>query len=166
MFEFLRHYRVVLVTGPQRSGTRICAHMIAGDARMKYIDETVYGTHYEDRFTNIIKTQSNIVVQCPAMCHIIHKVSAPDVAIIFMLREVSEIIASQERVGWPSEEKELKKYKRKHGIISEVKYSFWLVHQRRKVHNPYEIEYRNLYNHPLWIDRSNRGAFTDTQWRL
>ena len=39
MFEYLKEFPVVLVTGPQRSGTRICAKMIAHDTGHRFVDE-------------------------------------------------------------------------------------------------------------------------------
>ena len=39
VFEYLLHYHYVIVTGPQRSGTRIGAKMIAYDTGYTYVDE-------------------------------------------------------------------------------------------------------------------------------
>ncbi len=165
MFEFLENFRIVLVTGPQRSGTRICSRMIAADTAFQYVDENAFHVHDVHEFTQILKGK-RLVVQCPALCYRIQQHSGKDTAIVLMLRDVADIIASQERINWQGEERELKKYKRQFGVISEVKYTHWFLHQRRKIHNPYEIEYRKLNSHPLWVDPEKRAEFGAAQWKI
>ena len=100
MFEELGTYRVVLVTGPQRSGTRIAARMIAADSGLRYVDEDEFGVYNHKRLRAIIAQAEGVVIQCPAMCHMVHKVAAEDVLVVMMMRDVDDIVASEKRIDW------------------------------------------------------------------
>ena len=54
VFEHLLNFAVVLVSGPQRSGTTICAKMIAHDTGHTYIPESEYQFHDEAAFRAIV----------------------------------------------------------------------------------------------------------------
>lgn len=167
MFEHLNKYKIIFVTGPQRSGTRICAKMIERDLEAEYYDESVFLYDSTEHFINIINScKKTSVIHCPGMCHWIHKVSKKSRAVVIMVRNIYDIIESQKRIGW-NDNKELKKYKRQDssGIISEIKYSFWLTHQKRLIHNPYEIFYKDLKLHEMWIDKKDRKNFAANQWK-
>jgi len=166
MFKHFNKFQRILVTGPQRSGTRIATRMIAKDTDFLYVDEVEYHTHDEQQFAEIVNCQTRgFVVQCPAMMHIIHKFSRKDTAIVVMLRNPVDILASQARINWEGNKCELRKYKRKDGVACEVKYAYWLIHQRGKVQNLFEIKYDILKHHPLWVNKAERADFTPTQWR-
>ncbi len=96
LFKHLKNFNLVLVTGPQRSGTRIAARCISADTGFQYIDEQEFGVHDKARFDSLLATRKKAVIQCPAMAHIIHSYGArADVMIIFMVRELYEIEASE-----------------------------------------------------------------------
>ena len=42
--------------------------------------------------------ENHFVVQCPALCHVVHKFGMPDVLVVIMRRNVDDIIASQKRI--------------------------------------------------------------------
>lgn len=171
-FTNLKKYKRILVTGPQRSGTRITAKMITQDTRHRYVDEEEFSTHSVFTFNIIISHESNIVVQCPGMCHIIHKYSADDLLIVMMIRDIDDIVASEKRVDWvvgyydellkygyPSLNTMLRKARRDGVLISELKYKFWKKIQRDMVENYIELEYESLCDHPLWMPKELRKNF-------
>lgn len=154
MFEKLKDFKKIIVTGPQRSGTRFVAKCIANGLGLKYIDEVEFNTHDEKLFKNILK-QDNIVVHCPAMTHICHKF---DVAVMFVRRPIKEIIESQKKIDWDKRNivGELAKYGKKKGNIAEVKYNAWDNWQKKLCKYPFEINYHDLEEHPLWVGKKKR----------
>lgn len=161
MFEHLKKYKRILVSGPQRSGTRICARMISKDTGYQYIDESTFKIVDLDKFNDIVKYDENIVIHCPGIAHVIEQYSSSDNLIIFMHRNVDDILASQKRIGWGDTE-ELLKYKKSAGIISDIKYDYW-KEQKQKIINWLEIEYETLKTHPLWINKELRVNFGSLQ---
>lgn len=167
MFKDLQSFSIVLVTGPQRSGTRIAARCIAADTGHQYIDEQEFAVHDKARFDKLVATRHNVVIQCPAMAHTIHSYGArDDVLIVFMLRELYQIKASEERIDWQGDVRELRKYKENQGRAAVFKYAYWLAHQRKKIKHWREIDYATLAAHPLWITPDKRRNFTADQWQL
>ncbi len=159
MFEWLAEFDKVLVTGPQRSGTRICTKMIAYDTGHEYIDELGIIGDSLNWLGTFVSTKRRFVVQCPALCRYVHIFSADDVAIVLMRRSIEGIIASQKRIGWRGEWLELARYDRSDGVIAEVKYQFWEEYQREQIKHAFEIEYESLAKHPLWVPTYLRRNF-------
>jgi hypothetical protein len=163
LFAWLRPFEIVLVTGPQRSGTRICAKMIAHDTGHSYVDEAQIGVDSLYRLWTLLRDQRPVVVQCPALCRHVHVFSADDTAIVLMRRDVEDIIASQRRIGWHWEELELARYDRSAGVIAEVKYAFWDDYQRQRTRHAFEVAYHSLAQHPLWVTKDLRWDFEAAQ---
>ena len=170
MFEQLRPFKKIMVTGPQRSGTTICARMIAHDLGLRYIDEDGVGWKSasvmdENALCRLFRLETGFVVQAPAAAHICHQFSAEDTAIVFMFRNINDIIASQTRIGWPYEDVELSKYGAAHGPIAQVKYEYWREVQKPQIIHPFEIHYKSLATHPLWVPKAERSNFKPRQYR-
>ena len=94
MFEEFQH---VLVTGPQRSGTRIAAKILACDTGYRYVDETEIHTDslYALSILLVPDGPERLVVQCPALCRDIHFFGErDDVQIVMMRRSLADIKAS------------------------------------------------------------------------
>lgn len=163
MFEWLAEFDRILVTGPQRSGTRICAKMIAYDTRHEYIDEYDFQMDSLYSLCSLLQNRRRLVVQCPVLCRYVHMFSADDTAIVLMRRNIEDVIASQERVGWRWEWLELARYDRSDGVIAEVKYRFWEETQRKQIKHAFEIEHESLAGHPLWVSKYLRQNFGPTQ---
>lgn len=160
MFEYLSTFDKIVVTGPQRSGTTICAKMIVADLRYEFYPEERIGIRLPSALWELIDKQRQFVVQCPALCHCIEDFSADDVAIVLMRRNVGDIVASEERVKWTRKQaRELAQYGRKDGVISEVRYDHWEKHQRPYIAHAFEIEYESLSEHPLWVPKERRADF-------
>lgn len=165
MFEWLLKFSKILVTGPQRAGTRICAQAIAYDTSYEYIDEEdlQMDSLYSLFAVNMMKEK--FVAQCPTFCRYIHFFSADDTAIILMKRNIQDIISSQKRINWGYEKLELARYDQTEGDIAEIKYKYWRETQKNKITNAFEIDYESLSVHPLWINEQERRSFRPNQTR-
>jgi len=150
----------ILVTGPQRSGTRITAKIIAHDNNIKYIDESEIKIRDYTILKNLLKQDERLVIQCPGICHCIEMFDYPGILIIMVIRDIEDIVKSQERISWGSKnkERELKLYGKKEGIISKIKYDHW-EEQKNQISNWFEIRYDDLKNHPLFIPKKERKGF-------
>jgi len=142
----------IFVTGPQRSGTRLAAHIIARETGRKFIDETEYN----------LNIPMNSVVQAPFLLKSVIELSFvfPTAQFVFMNRNVDDIVASMERVEWYKDYtdnpdfyktyvKHLYRYIRQ--LKSELPEDRW-----------FDIKYESLSHDPLFVtDRSN---FTTRQY--
>jgi hypothetical protein len=162
-FEQFAEFDKIIVTGPQRSGTRICAKMIAHDTGHKYIDEREIYVDSLYWLQQLFRSDHRFVVQCPAVCRHVHMFSADDTAIILMRRDIRDILASQQRIDWSWEQVELIQYDRREGVIAEVKYQFWGEYQRQRIAHAFEVEYESLAAYPLWVPKHLRRGFRADQ---
>jgi diaminopimelate decarboxylase len=174
-FSDLKKYKRVLVTGPQRSGTRIASKMIAHDTNLRFVREEEFSVHSVSLFELIVTREFTIVVQCPGMSHIIHKYSASDTMIVMMMRNVEDIVASEERIGWDhgyfrellklgisNSAAELRRARREGVRPSELKYENWET-QKEVIQHYIEVDYESLSEHELWIPKEDRSDFKETQ---
>ena len=106
----------IYVTGPQRSGTRIAAKMIADVTGRLYVDETQFDAHDMEKFRALRAPQyPAIVVQCPTMLRWIaslaHAIQGqkPNL-VVMMMRDLPDIYASEARIGWQWESHEMAKF--------------------------------------------------------
>lgn len=171
MFEDFGTYQIVLVTGPQRSGTRITAKMIAHDTGHTYIDEDKIACDSLYKLAILIenarKNARAIVVQCPALCHVVHEFSCSDILVVMCVRKEEDIIASQKRINWEWEYIEQMNYPFQvldHWPICRVKYAWWHTHQRIACGEHWtEVYYDQLSEHPLWVPKERRVNFRFNQ---
>lgn len=173
MFEHLNH-QIILVTGPQRSGTSICARMVAHDTGHTYIDETLFEISNANAFNDLLisafRHGHEIVVQCPAMCRHVHLYGSRSVLIIMMIRSVEAILKSQARIEWDGEDRERERYEfllindsDSDLPIAQIKYDFWRSEQQFLINTSKEVVYSDLNVHPLWVPRDERLNFTARQ---
>lgn len=170
MFEFLTPFDKILVVGPQRSGTQICARMIAYTLSKTFYHETEIGNCRRDAWEKRLEDDYNFVQQAPGMSYMCHEYGRrEDLAIVMMIRDVKDIIRSEERISWRSRS-EFSKYRivakpmlDQGLLISEIKYKFWREYQKGKILNPFEIEYSSLSEHKFWVDKEDRKDFTTGQ---
>jgi hypothetical protein len=163
MFEWLASFDKILVTGPQRSGTRICSKMIAYDTGHEFIDEASISMDGMYRLNLFLEAARPLVIQCPVLCRYVHMFKGNKIAIVLMRRAVEDIIKSQERIGWQWEWLELARYDRTDGSIAEIKYQFWAQYQKERIQHAFEIEYESLAVHPLWAAKELRQDFAPIQ---
>lgn len=158
MFDFLKGFDIIFVTGCQRSGTTIAAKMISYDLGYYFVMEEVFGVHDFQRCLSYLKP--NHCIQAPALsayCHLLPN----EVAVVFMLRNFEDIRRSMLRVNWLDERLELSKYFRACGRIEEVKYDVWNMYQKSLIGNAFELRYESLRGHKFWIE--DRKGFTSRQ---
>jgi len=163
----------VLVTGPQRSGTTIAAHILASELRYAYVDETEFGAH-DHRRASKIAARGHVVLQGPGLCHVAHVYALNGTAVVMMRRDVDAIRLSEERIGWRTEREgfnlriEQHKYRSMFGVtgddIAAIKYYCWDMLQKRHV-DAFDLDYESMRQHPLWRSRRERDWFGPRQWQ-
>lgn len=156
----------IIITGPQRSGTRITAKIIADIFQIPHIDEEIYKFNWT--FLRL-KTANDktYAVHSPAIMH--RAWDAPkDVAIVVSVRNIDDIIASQKRIMWGGEYYEKKKFKKIAGIdinqpISKIKYDYAeLMKDERTMF----IKRGFFSEHPFWLPKKNRKDFMANQTKI
>jgi hypothetical protein len=168
LFEDLAVYPRIVVTGPQRSGTRIAARMIAEDTGYLFVDERAFGFSDEQSWREILKAKQ-IVVHAPGMLKDVVDNPPSEVFIVLMRRDLAKIHESERRVGWDRDRtggpaKQLSKFGLTSGDPAQVKYDYWESHEKTV---PFlELEYESLREHPLFIPDDQRRDFTISQTRL
>lgn len=139
--------------------------MIAHDTNHRHIDEQDIHVRHIATFESFLSQSEPMVIHCPGLSYIID--NYPHCFVVWMLRPLSEIIASQQRIGL-GEIKERTSY---HALedkrpIAQIKLDYWNEYQKHKLPNYLELEYNSLKNHPLWIDKKDRMDFDARQWRI
>jgi len=177
----LKNFTKIYITGPQRSGTRIASKIISYDLNLKYMQEERIDVDDKERFNNFKERQNNFVLQCPGMSAFMDEYDFNDQeVVIFMRREINDIINSQKRINWPSELEIVKynnKFKKfedlnteftKDTPISNVKYSVWDFYQKTKLEEDrfYDLEYSSLSDHELFLPKKKRENFDWDQTEL
>lgn len=162
MFAQLSHFEHILVSGPQRSGTRFCSKIIATDLGYRYVDEADIGYHNISRVYENLRG-SSCVIHCPALGHALHRIVDGDICVVFMLRRPADIRKSMKRIGWDYGQPERDKYVAEgftcdQGDIVDLKYAAW-EQQKENIANFQEIEYESLSAHPRWIPQERRLHF-------
>lgn len=188
LFNYLKPFPYIFVTGPQRSGTTIAAYMISQDLGYDFFHEEHMTSAIKERIPAKVevgkfiqaynhsphpppwaglmgKNYTKFVVQCPALCSIVHKwIGIENIAVVMMIRPVADIIASEKRISWGFEEWEKGNYPGQSGPISKIKYDFWHSTQKNVLADQgFELEYESLCKHPLWANKEQRKGFGSRQ---
>lgn len=166
MFEHLRGRTKIMVTGPQRAGTRICTKMISHDTGHKFIGEEEFRTDSLNHFIIQLGKPWPLVIHAPCLCVYAHVLveQFPNLFVVLMRRPVDDIVASQERIGWEWEISELMRFGKVKGRAAELKYQYWDTFQRPCIfQDSIEVEYEDLADHPLWKPKEQRAHFEPRQ---
>ncbi len=148
-------YDVLLVTGPQRSGTTWAACALASSLGYTLYDERHPITGGNDTlkalrrtFAYLRETKTKAVIQSPMATQVLHLLPFfPGLLIVFIARNCLDVFMSQNKVdrfrgGWTctaGRTKELRKYRNRLEIrdyfddremICKIKQDVWLKHQR------------------------------------
>lgn len=160
MFEHLAVHSRILVTGPQRSGTTIAARMIAADTGHRFIDESEFGVYDVPRWRALL-AQDEVVIQCPHMIKLIVDERRDDIMVVLMRRDLREVHASENRIGWEQTYRgnsaELAVFGLSKGRSADVKYAYWDA--QPKPPHFIEIAYESLHEHPLHVSAEQRTSF-------
>lgn len=151
MFEYLGKYESVVVTGSGRSGTHICADMIASDLGYRYTPETDFAQNDWGRFTGWLD-QGGVVIQAPDLWASLGEIPE-GVALCVVHRPIKDIMASWARGGYQPKDSPVEVYRFLEGL--------------RPQSHTYWIEYHRLSNHPLWVPpevrRERRWGWAQTR---
>jgi hypothetical protein len=164
MFEHLAAWPKIVVTGPQRSGTRIAARMIAADTGHRFVDETEFLIKDQGKFREILLAD-HIVVQAPHMLKDVVDDPPPGIFIVLMRRPLDEVHASAARIAW--EERyggnttELAKFGLTEGDSAAVKYEYWDSHKKLVPFT--EVDFAALRSHPMYLPEEVRKDFGPLQ---
>lgn len=167
-----RDYRYVLVSGAQRSGTTIAAECLAADLELPCVREeafgvgTVPGGSVADWWRLVLDAKPG-VIQCPSMSAFLHH--TPDVwAVVWMVRPVEEIRASEDRIAWDGAEVEQARYfvQDDGGCVASLKQLVWGGYQVGPLGDrALELDYHSLSTHRLWVPADRRAKFGPRQTR-
>lgn len=163
MFEYLKDYKHILVSGMQRSGTTICMRMIQYDLEI----EKCYWPGYD---LELLSQEKQSVYHGPGLSHLLHGLkpeNEDDLAIVWMKRDENEILSSLMNFRW-GEERDFENYGIPiiDNIISNHDYmkliavkKFTWENQKKYIKNFFEVEYESLREHPLWCEPEVRKDF-------
>ncbi|MGA3222018.1 MAG: hypothetical protein ABSE77_23620 [Acidimicrobiales bacterium] len=90
MFGHLVGYSKIVVTGPQRSGTRVASQMIASDTGYEFVDEVEFLITDTHRFRHILQ-RDGVVVQAPHMLKDMVDDPPRGVFVVLMRRDLAQI---------------------------------------------------------------------------
>ena len=159
MFKTLKQFNSIVVSGPQRAGTRFVAKAIAYDTEKTFIDEKDINFHDFRLLEWYLR--KNCVIQCPGLCHLLHNIKTESTLIVMVNRPIEEILASENR-RWDKESMvlELFKYGYSNGIISRIKYEFWNKTQKAILaEKAREVNYHDMEGHALFKNKGEHGLF-------
>lgn len=140
MFCWLEDYPSVVVVGSGRSGTHICADMIASDLGYRYTPETDFGQNKWGRFLEWME-RGQVVCQAPDLWRQIENV--PDkFGIVVLTRELEDIHASWQRVPMKPPDDPAAIYEKLESL--------------RPRPNVFWLRYENLKSHGLWLPEKVR----------
>lgn len=170
----LKKYKKIYVTGPQRSGTTFAAKLISKDLGYKHIDEHDFDTHDFEKMKDVMLKHDKFIIQCPAQTHnILNFPMGDDSVIIYMKRDIYDVISSEHRIDWHTrgaEKRErvkytthFKEYYKPYIPISIIKNKVWDDIQKHKINNYIEMNYDLLKLTDMWIDKENRKNFKNKQ---
>ncbi len=136
----------IFVTGPQRSGTRLAAQIIARQTGRTFIDELDYSPDIP----------MNSVIQAPFLLKAVIELSFmfPTAEFVFMYRNVDDIVKSMKRIEW------YKDYINDSNFyLKYVEHSYRYIDFLKKELDDsrwFDMRYESLAQDPLFVkDRSN-----------
>lgn len=168
MFDTLKQYRAIIVTGCQRSGTTLTARAIAYDTGHMFISEDDYGVHSIPRWSEYVRTGQDVVIHSPAMMHIAHQFGVMDgVLIVCVQRDYDAIRRSMKRMKWDVNESGLERvrytdYAPNAFDVVSTKYAYWRDVQAPVIKHSMVVQYDDLQAHPLWLDPEPQPAYEVT----
>jgi len=155
----------IYVTGPQRSGTTICARMICHDTGYEFRDSEKHNRHDGLWMRKRNAGRTRFVQHCPFLARTIGQVSAVSTLVVYLRRDIRDIIKSQHRINWRDGKERARWPGATWDTIAERKYAYWETRQRQHVRHWLEVQYESLRDHPLWVPKKRRRGFGKRQWR-
>lgn len=150
MFEELTGYKYVLVTGPQRSGTTIVAHMIGYDTGKVVLDEVNFHHRYVRQIPELLAKERSCVLQCPQALPWMPVLTRDDMMIVLVRRDVEEIERSLQKSVSPKGKKVSLPW-----FSPQQAYDLWDRIRPLLLHS-YEVSYGSIVEHYLYISPGKR----------
>jgi len=159
----------VIVTGPQRSGTKIVANIISIDTGFDLIRHTkIPGTEGLEKF----KSASRIVLHNPSFVAFLEDIEDDSTAIVYCWRNLDDIHLSEKK--WDLDEDD--GLLREQVIIAwkgycdmpktyedinpaKTKNALWESVLEEKLKNTFTVKYEKLKGHRLWVSKEERAKF-------
>lgn len=160
-------HRVVVVTGPHRSGTKFVAGALAELLGRPVIWEDQVGFDQDDRICSVMESWSNIeyVIHLPYFAWMLPAASSPDMAVVFCQRDEEGLRDSRRRL--------LDKDGRLLGVaeagiettvLAMKKQSRWLeMVEEGKIHNPYHVQFGSWRWPPSYVPKKDRRGWAVDQ---
>ena len=104
LIDLAPSFPCVAVTGPERSGTTITTEMICAGTGYTNIAEETWDNDFEALW-QLLRSGDRLVVHAPHLTFRVHEIDrhCPDrVLVVFVLRAIEDIVASQRRNHWGS----------------------------------------------------------------
>lgn len=160
LIEELRPFKNVVVVGPQRSGTRIAARILAHELGAAYRDEAIFTADNWRRFLLVLGRDKKQVIQAPALTHKAVAIDEEGAAVVIVRRGIADILASQRKLKWRFEDIERDKLDASVDShpIAQIKYQFWDTVKVR-MHHAFELHYDDLARHPMFVPKQERVDF-------
>ena len=168
IFEFLREYKNIVVSGPQRSGTTACAGFIMTDLGRGKITRVSGGINI-DQLAKACEAKGEKVIHAAGCTFGLHREDIggrDDTAIIWMWRDLEDVHKSEKRINWrPGAE--FGRYNTKNrDEVAPAKIKMFLEEQKDKIKHIYEIDYTELEKHPLYVPPELRTSFSSRTWQV
>lgn len=185
LVERLKKEKVILVSGPCRSGTTIMSHILNDLLPHRFVDsykndqsESEDYVNTFDSFLHIINRlgAENVIVHGPHFHPFLHRLPKK-VCVVFMRRDMGKVYASTKRIyngTWTDEfysdhmeslvEKKNKNFFRRLSYPGKV-YFTWDKYQKNKTKNFVEARYEWVASHNFYIQDSKRTKFKERQWK-
>lgn len=156
MFSYLRPFEIILITGPQRSGTTLCARIIKHDLGYTYIDEARFRIHDVQLALRQAEAYRPCVVQGPGLLKDAMVFGQLGYcAVVLMLRDTLDIADSiyrrKNNLAWIER---MRRYvdtslmTEPLNYFGEVVYNYWEDEVERHIKHLYKVDYESLSNHP------------------
>lgn len=165
--DIFSKFERILVTGPQRSGSKLIANIISLDTGYRLV------RHKQMDLPSGIKTfrkKKNIVLHHPSFVAFLKDIEDEHTAIVYCWRRLKDILDSEYKWKWlkyyPLELGYLKSqgYIRKIGEKmnpAKIKNKVWKNTLESTLQNTFTVRYEDLESHPLWVSKEARDRFTD-----
>ena len=179
LLELAPAFPCIAVTGPERSGTTITTEMICAGTAYTNIAEETWDNDFEALW-RLLNSRDRLVVHAPHLTFRVHEIDqqCPDrVLVVFVLRAIKDIVASQRRNHWGSRSEhclddsdpkgwgnpasrwyDASSYELfredidPYAHLCHNRQICWHRRQKHLVRHWVEVEYESLRSNPLWLE--------------
>ncbi len=144
--SWMKRYKVILVTGCHRAGTRFITRVLATELNRRFVGEEMVGNVEVPKVQKVMGEEP-CVIHGPAFFRDLNALDGDNVLFVFVHRPANEIDKSNRMSGvgvckYRPEEREEK----------------W---RNMKLQNKADINYHDFENHPFWVDQAARDKLRE-----